>query len=55
MGVQGQGGYDSFSLIIWDQLFVPSDVFINVVEGTPRGVTIYEVSRNLTVAAQGNR
>ena len=54
IGVQGQGQSDSFTLIVWDQLFDPVDAFINVVEGALRGVTIYEVSYNLTDAARGS-
>ena len=53
IGVQGQGNADRFTIIVWDQLFEPVDAFINVVEGAHRGVTIYEVSNNLTQAAQG--
>jgi hypothetical protein len=36
-------------------LFDPVDAFIDVVEGALTGVTIYEVERNLTAAASGNR
>ncbi len=54
IGVQGQGQSDMFTLIVWDQLFDPVDAFINVVEGALRGVTIYEVTRNLTAAAATN-
>ena len=54
IGVQGQGQSDTFTLIVWDQLFDPVDAFINVVEGAHRGVTIYEVRNNLTDAARAN-
>lgn len=53
IGVQGQGQSDAFTLIVWDQLFEPVDAFIDVVEGALMGVTIYEVSNNLTEATQG--
>lgn len=45
---------DSFTLIVWDQLFDPVDAFINVIEGALTGVTIYEVQRNLTAAGLQN-
>jgi len=48
IGVQGQSDSSTFIILVWDQLFNPVDAYINVVEGAYTGVTIYDVSRNLT-------
>ena len=45
---------DRFTIIVWDRLFDPVDAYIDLVEGFLRGVTIYEVQRNLTSAASAN-
>lgn len=56
VGVQGQGTADSFLLIVWDQLFVPSESFIGVlVDNVQPGDTIYDVQLNLTAAAIKNQ
>ena len=55
IGVQGQTNLDRFTIIVWDQLFDPVDAFIDVVEGSHPGVTIYEVQRNLTTAVSGSK
>ena len=56
IGVQGQGQSDSFTLVVWDQLFDPVDTFIDVLEGLPAGTVIYNVRNNLTssAATRGN-
>jgi len=53
--VQGQTNSDSFSIAVWDLLFEPEEVFIDVVDGAVPGGTVYEVKQNFQPAAAGHR
>jgi hypothetical protein len=52
IGVQGQEEQNAFTIIVWDQLFDPSEVFLDVLE-TQTGV-IYSVAQNLIASASIN-
>ena len=47
--MQGQEEQNAFTIIVWDQLFEPSEVFIDVLE-TATGA-IYDVTQNLIASA----
>ena len=47
--MQGQEEQNAFTIIVWDQLFDPSEVFWDVLE-TQSGA-IYDVTQNLIVSA----
>ena len=55
IGVQGQTNLDSFIIVVWDLLFDPQEVFIDIVDGATPGTVVYEVEQNLTAAATGKR
>ena len=51
IGVQGQDRNNTFTLVVWDLLFDPSDVSIIIAEGVTGDV--YDVSQNLTLPDNG--
>ena len=53
--MQGQTNFDSFSIVVWDLLFKPEEIFIDVVDGVAPGASVYAVQQNLQSAAVGNR
>ena len=52
IGVQGQMKQNAFTIIVWDQLFEPSEVYLSVLE-TETGV-LYDVAQNLIASASVN-
>lgn len=50
--MQGQEEQNAFTIIVWDQLFEPSEVFMDVLE-TATGA-IYDVTQNLIASASVN-
>ena len=51
IGVQGQSMNNTFTLVVWDLLFEPSDVSIIIAEGVT-GI-VYDVTQNLTIPDNG--
>ena len=52
IGVQGQEEQNAFTIIVWDQLFNPSEVYMEVLE-TATGA-IFDVAQNLRAPASVN-
>ena len=52
IGVQGQEEQNAFTIIVWDQLFDPSEVFLDVLE--TRTGAICGVAQNLIASASTN-
>ena len=50
--MQGQEEQNAFTIIVWDQLFDPSEIFLDVLE--TRTGTIYDVAQNLIDSASIN-
>ena len=50
--MQGQEEQNAFTIVVWDQLFDPSEVFLDVLE--TRTGAIYDVSQNLIDSASIN-
>lgn len=55
IGVQGQSEQNTFNIIVWDQLFDPSDVNVNILEGGSGTTEIYNFAQNLVQRARGIR
>ena len=55
IGVQGQTQQNTFNIIVWDQLFNPSDVIVDKIEGGTGRQLIYDVSANLLSRAPASR
>ena len=55
IGVQGQSEQNTFNIIVWDQLFNPSDVNLNILEGGSGTTEIYDFVQNLVQRARGIR
>ena len=55
IGVQGQSEQNTFNIIVWDQLFDPSDVNHEILEGGSGAVEIYNFGQNLVQRARGIR
>ena len=55
IGVQGQTEQNTFNIIVWDQLFDPSDVNRDILEGGTGAVEIYNFEQNLVQRARGIR
>ena len=55
IGVQGQAEQNAFNIIVWDQLFDPSDVNVDILEGGSGRMEIYNVAQNLVQRAMGIR
>ena len=53
--MQGQSEQNTFNIIVWDQLFDPSDVNRDILEGGSGQVEIYNFARNLVPRAMGIR
>ena len=47
--MQGQTEQNAFTIIVWDQLFEPSEVSISVLE--TETTNLYDVSQNLVQSA----
>lgn len=52
IGVQGQEEQNAFTIIVWDQLFEPSEVSVSVLEMQTGDV--YDVTQNLIQSASSN-
>jgi hypothetical protein len=55
IGVQGQSEQNTFNIIVWDQLFDPSDVNRDILEGGSGAMEIYNFEQNLVSRATGIR
>ena len=55
IGVQGQEQQNAFNIIVWDQLFDPSDVNVEILEGNTGSMLIYDVGANLLARAPSTR
>ena len=55
IGVQGQAEQNAFTIIVWDQLFSPSDVSVDILEGGSGQMEIYDFVQNLVSRARGIR
>ena len=53
IGVQGQEEQNVFTIIVWDQLFEPIEVTVDVLE-TQTG-DLYDVTQNLIPTASSNK
>ena len=53
IGVQGQDEQNEFTIIVWDQLFEPNEVTIDVLE-TQTG-DLYDVTQNLIPTPSSNK
>lgn len=55
IGVQGQAQQNGFNIIVWDELFDPSDVTVDILEGGSGQPNIYNVAQNLVSRASSIR
>ena len=55
IGVQGQDQQNAFNIIVWDQLFDPSDVTVNILEGGTGRQLIYNVRQHLVGRAPSSK
>ena len=53
--MQGQAEQNTFNIIVWDQLFDPSDVNRDILEGGSGQMEIYNFEQNLVQRARGIR
>ena len=53
IGVQGQDEQNEFTIIVWDQLFEPNEVTVDVLE-TQTG-DLYNVTQNLIPTPSSNK
>ena len=52
IGVQGQSEQNAFTIIVWDQLFDPSEVSVDILETETDN--LYDVTQNLVPSASSN-
>ncbi len=45
----------TFTIIVWDNLFNPADVYRNLIEGQHLGETVIEASSTLVPDGRGNQ
>ncbi len=50
IAIQGQTRRDTFSVVVWDRLFSPEEVFIDVIDGSPVG-EVYNIQQHLSGTA----